>query len=156
MFLFLHHWPKNDKVKNQIKNSNCYINNKNDIKNLQKVVYTALLGNYDKTHSITKEDGYDYFMFTDQNLLNNSQSNWTILHISEEIKSLNLTKFKLQRYFKLHPHLFFRKYNLSIYIDASFEIKGNLDEFLLRILTPKLSNIVNFNQKLFLVIKKGL
>ena len=78
-------------------------------------------------------------MFTDQKLENNSQSNWTILHLGEEVKSLNLSIFKLQRYFKTHPHLYFKKYDLSIYIDASFEIKGNLDEFLLRILTPKIT-----------------
>jgi len=130
---------KNNKVTNQIINYKNNINNISDIKNLKKVVYTALLGNYDKAHPIAKEEGYDYFMFTDQKFQNNSKSNWTILHIGEEVKSLNLSTFKLQRYFKTHPHLYFKQYNLSIYIDASFEIKGNLDEFLLRILTPKLS-----------------
>ena len=143
IFIFLlaiyYLWSQNYKKTNQRSNYKSNINNINDIKNLKKVVYTALLGNYDKAHPIAKEDGYDYFMLTDQKFKNNSKSNWTYLHIGEEIKSLNLSTFKLQRYFKTHPHLYFKKYNLSIYIDASFEIKGNLDEFLLRILTPKLS-----------------
>jgi len=106
------------------------------IKKLKKVVYTALLGKYDKIHSIIKEDGYDYFMFTDQIFQNKSDLNWTILPIDKEMKYLNLNIIKRQRYFKTHPHLFFQKYDLSIYIDSSFEIKGNLDEFLLRILNP--------------------
>ena len=109
------------------------------IKNLKKVVYTALLGNYDAIHSIVKEKGYDYIMFTDQNFDNNSDSNWTFLDIGEMIKYLNINIIKRQRYFKTQPHLFFRNYDLSIYIDSTFEIKGQLDELLLRILTPKKS-----------------
>ena len=46
---------------------------------------------------------------------------------------------KKQRFIKTHPHLFFKNYDLSIYIDTTFSIKGKLDEFLIRILTPKLS-----------------
>ena len=101
------------------------------IKNLKKVVYTALLGNYDAIHSIVKEKGYDYIMFTDQNFDNNSDSNWTFLDIGEMIKYLNINIIKRQRYFKTQPHLFFRNYDLSIYIDSTFEIKGQLDELLL-------------------------
>ena len=46
---------------------------------------------------------------------------------------------KKQRFYKTQPHLFFKNYDLSIYIDGTFEIKGNLDDFLLRILTPNIS-----------------
>ena len=107
--------------------------------NLKKVVYTALLGKYDKLRSIIKENGYDYYLLTDQFLENQSNLNWTILNIEDQIKYLNINVFKRQRFFKTHPHLFFKEYDLSIYIDSTFEIKGHLDEFLLRILTPKLS-----------------
>ena len=44
-----------------------YLIDNNYIKALKKVVYTALFGNYDQIHSINKEKGYDYFMFTEQN-----------------------------------------------------------------------------------------
>ena len=77
-------WSQNYRKANQIIYSKNNISNISEIKNLKKVVYTALLGNYDKGRPIKKEDGYDY-------------------------------------------------------IDTTFEIKGNLDEFLLRILTPKVS-----------------
>ena len=78
-------------------------------------------------------------MFTDLNFDNQTNLNWTILKIDEEIKVSNTNIFKRQRFFKTHPHLFFKNYDLSIYIDSNFEIKGKLDEFLLRILTPKLN-----------------
>lgn len=109
------------------------------IKNLRKVVYTALLGKYDNVHPIVKENGYDYLMFTDQIFENKLNLNWTIVNIDEELKYLNINMIKRQRFFKTHPHFFLKNYDLSIYIDSTFEIQGKLDEFLLRILTPKLS-----------------
>jgi len=113
----------------------------NYFKSLKKVVYTILIGNYDNIHPIIKENGYDYFMITDQNFENKTDINWTILNIDKKIKFKNKKDLiKKQRFYKTHPHLFFPNYNLSIYIDATYEIKGKLDDFLLRILTPK-SNI---------------
>ena len=115
------------------------IYNKDYLPTLKKVVYSALLGNYDKIHAINKEKGYDYFMLTDQDLVNKSNCNWTILSLK---KRGNLSKrdiSKLQRFYKTHPHLFFKDYDLSIYVDSNFEIKGKLDDFLLRILSPNIS-----------------
>jgi len=109
------------------------------VKSLKKVVYTALFGKYDNVKPINKEYGYDYFMFTDQNL-SNTTTNWTILNIDKNINySKKFEVMKIQRFFKTHPHIFFKDYDLSIYIDGTFSIKGNLDEFLLRILTKNKS-----------------
>lgn len=111
----------------------------NYIKKLKKVVYTIILGGYDKVKSFYKQNGYDYFLFSDDNSTNKiKNTNWTILEIPDEIKNLNISTVKKQRFIKLHPHLFFKKYDLSIYIDGTFIIKGNLNEFLLRILSPNL------------------
>ena len=52
------------------------------------------------------------------------------------IEKTNISKIKMTRYFKLFPHLFFKDYDLSIYIDASFTVKGNLKELLIKILNP--------------------
>ena len=110
----------------------------NYIKSLKKVVYTALFGNYDKIHSIQQEDGYDYFMFTDQKL-ENKTTNWTILNVEQNLNFSNKREvMKKQRFYKTHPHLFFKNYDLSIYIDTTFKINGNLDDFLLRIFNPNL------------------
>ena len=53
--------------------------------------------------------------------------------------TIEIRTIKQQRFFKTHPHLFFQNYDLSIYIDSTIEIKGKLDEFLLRILSPNLN-----------------
>ena len=106
--------------------------------NLKKVIYTIILGSYDKPKSFNKQEGYDYFLFTDDNSIEQyKNTNWTLLKVPDEVKNLNLSRVKMQRFLKLHPHLYFKNYELSIYIDGTFIIKGNLDEFLLRILTPK-------------------
>ena len=53
------------------------------------------------------------------------------------MKKLKISNVKKQRFIKLHPHLFFKDYNISIYIDGTFKISKYLDEFLMRILSPK-------------------
>ena len=133
------------KINNRnIKIFNFNENNKNIINyfnSLKKVVYTILLGNYDDIHPINKEKGYDYFMITDQNFENKTNINWTIIYVDKKTKFRNEREIiKKQRFYKTHPHLFFKNYDLSLYIDATYEIKGKLDDFLLRILTPN-SNI---------------
>ena len=102
-----------------------------------------LYGKYDIIHPIKKEEGYDYFLFTDQHLDDKTNNIWQILKIDEKIVFPNISdikkKIKTQRFYKTHPHLFFKDYDLSIYIDATFKIKGRLDDLLLRILTPNKS-----------------
>lgn len=109
----------------------------NDIIKMKKVVYTVNFGNYDKLKKINKQEGYDYFAFLDTDIDKYKDTNWTIIPVSEEINNLNVSYLKKTRFIKLYPHLFFKNYSLSIYIDAAYEIKGDLNEFLLRILEPK-------------------
>ena len=111
----------------------------NYIHNLKKVVYTINLGNYDEIRGINKQSGYDYFLFVDKFDEIYNGSNWTIILLPESIKNLNISLIKKQRFIKTHPHLFFPNHDLSIYMDATYEINGNLDEFLLRFLTSKYS-----------------
>ena len=123
-----------------IYNHQKYLNSINYIRSLKKVVYTILLGKYDNVHYLIKEKGYDYFMITDQKFKKQSKINWTILNFrpKKRYKSI-MSRIKKQRFYKTHPHLFFKNYDLSIYVDATYAIKGNLDEFLLRILSPNKS-----------------
>ena len=99
------------------------------------VVYSALFGNYDALLPFSKEKNFDYFLFTNNKI--KTSTNWTILPIPQEIEKMNISTFKKQRYLKLHPHIYFNNYKLSIYMDTSFIIIGNLTEFLLRLLSPK-------------------
>ena len=97
------------------------------------VIYSCAIGNYDNISSFEKQKGFDYFFFTDQKIEN---TNWTILPIPKYVEKFNLSKVKKQRYIKIHPHKFFKKYDLSIYIDANYVIKGDLNDFLINILNP--------------------
>lgn len=95
---------------------------------------------YDKINKIIKQEGYDYYLITDQIIENKTELNWTILQISEKLNFSNQREIiKRQRYYKIHPHLFFQNYDLSIYFDTKYTVQGNLDEFLLRILTDNIS-----------------
>lgn len=137
--IYFYNYKKNGEKENHFINYQTNNNITNYVKSLKKVVYTVIIGNYDAAHSIIKENGYDYYMFTDQNFQNNTL-NWTILNVEQVVNSLNkIDRIKCQRFYKTHPHLFFKDYDLSIYFDATYECKGNLDEFLIRILTPNLS-----------------
>ena len=97
------------------------------------IVYSCLIGDYDKVSTFQRQRGYDYILFTDQKILN---TNWSVLPIPQEVKKLNVSDIKKQRYIKIHPHIFFKNYDLSIYIDANYIIKGDLDDFLLNTLNP--------------------
>ena len=103
------------------------------IKKIKKVVYSVIIGKYDYILTFKKQEGYSYYLFADQNYKN---TNWTIIPISKIIEKTNISKIKMTRYFKLFPNLFFKDYDLSIYIDASFIAKGNLNELLIKTLNP--------------------
>ena len=134
--LFLYYCYINKRNINSINKYDKYSIDINYIKSLKKVVYTALIGKYDDISTINIEKGYDYFIFTDQ-IFENKKTNWTILNIEKNINFSNkLEVLKLQRFYKTHPHIYFENYDLSIYVDTTFEIFGNLDNFLLRILSP--------------------
>ena len=102
---------------------------------MKKVIYTVILGGYDELKPFNKEKEFDYYIFSDRyNESNNS--NWTFLPIPKEVNNINISTVKKQRYIKLHPHVFFKNYDISIYIDGTFQILGDLNEFLFRIISP--------------------
>ena len=86
----------------------------------RRVIYTALVGDYDEIVPIKAGINYDCFMFTDI-ALNKAPKNtgWTFLKIdSRKGKSKNL----INRWYKMHPHLLFPNHKSSIYIDANVQI----------------------------------
>jgi hypothetical protein len=111
---------------------NNYKYNKKYIQRIKKVVYSILIGKYDKISTFAKQKDYKYFLFSD---IKYDNTNWTIIPFSK-IKKKKISKIKMTRYIKLFPHLFFKNYELSIYIDASYVINGDLNELLLRALNP--------------------
>ena len=101
--------------------------------NRKVIVYFCLIGDYDNVTSFNKQKGYDYILFTDQKINN---TNWTIFPIPDSVLNLKVSKIKKQRYMKIMPHKFFKNYDLSLYIDANYEIKGDLDDYLVNTLNP--------------------
>jgi hypothetical protein len=94
-------------------------------KSKKKVVYTALINNYDKLHEPEKvTKNWDYIYFSDNPQL--SSKVWKIVHIE---KNLN-NPFLQNRQYKILYHKHLQDYELSIYIDANIIIKGNLNIFL--------------------------
>lgn len=93
---------------------------------LKKVIYTCISGPYDRLREPKYiEDGYDYICFTDQNFTSNI---WNFRPIPEELDKLS--QVKKQRCIKILPHLFLPEYDFSVWVDASVEIKGSIDEYM--------------------------
>ena len=111
---------------------NYYKYNKKYIQRIKKVVYSILIGKYDKISTFDKQKDYKYFLFSD---IKYDNTNWTIIPFSKLTKK-KISKIKMTRYVKLFPHLFFKNCELSIYIDASYIINQDLNELLLRALNP--------------------
>ena len=104
---------------------------------MEKVIYSVLLDNYDLLYNFKKIEGFDYYLFSDIEL--KDPKNWTILKIPDFVKNMNINIVKKQRFLKLHPHLFFKNYDLSIYLDCNLLMLGDINEFLERLLSPKFS-----------------
>ena len=123
--------------KESIYNEDNFYEHLNSFNQLKKVVFSVLIGEYDIISTFNLQNGFDYYLFTDNFNVNLNHTNWTIIPIPEEVKQLNVGRVKKQRYIKVHPHLYFKDYDLSIYIDATFKIIGDLNSFLIRVLSPK-------------------
>ena len=82
------------------------------------VVYTALYGNHDSLKEpVMAQDECSFVCFTDMNDIDSN---------TFEVKRyprINFDPVRSARFFKLLPHLFFPKYEYSIWIDASIVIK---------------------------------
>ena len=90
------------------------------------VVYTCITGGYDFLRPPVKTDGVDYICFTDD--MNMAANGWTLRPMPEGLEGL--TKPKQQRMVKILPHKYLPEYDISVYVDGSFEVKGGLKEFL--------------------------
>lgn len=87
-------------------------------------VYTCIIGKYDKViEPVYVSDKCDYYIITDQDIDDNSI--WKKIDINT-IKIVGLKNNELNRYVKLHPHIFFENYNYSIYLDGNVRIISDL------------------------------
>jgi hypothetical protein len=103
-----------------------YKNLENKLVKNKIVVYTCISGNYDSIKDIVnKEENIDYICFTDQDIFSNS---WKIKKIPEFLNYLDQTK--RARCLKILPHLFLPEYEISIWVDGSIEVLGNINKLI--------------------------
>lgn len=89
--------------------------------------YTCITSGYDSLKPISsqKSNDVDFICFTDdQNL---KQLNWETRLIPAELGGLS--KVKQQRVVKICPHRYLKDYDISVWIDGSIQIVGDLLEF---------------------------
>jgi hypothetical protein len=91
------------------------------------VVYTAITGNYDNLKEpLFIDSSITYVCFTNNKKLRSKI--WNI----EQIKNGEFSDRKLARVIKLRPHVFFKEYETSVWVDGKFEIDGDLREYIKR------------------------
>lgn len=92
----------------------------------KKVVYTCITGGYDILKEPKISLGFDYVCFTDNPSIKSDV--WEIRPLPKEVEALS--PIKQQRFIKINPHLFFKEYELSIWVDGNVSLKGNLNDFI--------------------------
>lgn len=101
------------------------------------VIYTAITGDYDKLREpLFLSDALTYVCIT--NNPNIKSEAWNI----EYVKNSNMDNVHLARHIKMNPHIFFREYETSVWVDGKYQI---MDDFITYILKyAKQSNILCF------------
>ena len=62
--------------------------------------------------------------------------------IPDYVNNMNISVIKKQRFIKLHPHLFFKENDLSLYIYSKYTLIGDLNNLIIRILSPNYNIIM--------------
>ena len=97
---------------------------------INKVVYTAITGNYDSLKLNQEAKDVDYVAFLEDPKVSNIGV-WEIRDMNEYLPSeyKDFDNNRRSKWFKLHPHkLFGKKYKYSVWIDGSVETKKDLGE----------------------------
>ena len=68
-------WEECDNWPNNGKDGKCTFECKIPKDSRKVIVYSCMIGNYDNVTSFNKQRGYDYILFTDQNIKN---TNWLL------------------------------------------------------------------------------
>lgn len=80
-------------------------------------VYTAIFeSNIPINEPMFCNPDYDYYIFTDQKLADNSH--WKNAKYNKDELPAGLNGAEKNRWFKLHPHLYFQRYDISVYVDG--------------------------------------
>lgn len=84
----------------------------------KKVIYTAVFGDRDDLKPIKKQNGFDYFVFTDNPSLKDPVFKTKI------IKPVDHDPCRNARFVKINPHLVLAGYEYWIWLDANIAAEG--------------------------------
>ena len=91
------------------------------------VCYTCIVGAYDSLKlPLMMSNNIDYVCFTDQRF--QIVGPWQLRNIPSDLQFLS--NVKKQRIVKICPHRFLKNYDISIWIDGSISIIGDLNTFI--------------------------
>lgn len=119
-------------IKNNFDNDTLFKDNQIYIENSyngEKVaIYTVNIGGYDTVlQPIIKSENVDYFYVSDKKPSNLGKWEW--IDANKFIKDLDTTNVKKARYIKTHPHLIFKDYKYSIFIDGNIRTVVDISKF---------------------------
>lgn len=93
----------------------------------KKVVYTCITDGYDTLSDPEYINGdFDYICFT--NTSGFTSNIWDLRPLPQEVEGLS--QVKKQRYVKINAHKLLSNYDISIWVDGSVDIRGNLNTLL--------------------------
>lgn len=100
----------------------------NDEKTQKKdiIVYTSIIGNYDKLKDPKYEgNNIRYYCITDNHSLKSNI--WKMKYV---VKPKDYSDVKYARYIKLHPEEFIGECEINVWVDAKYRIIGNIEEYI--------------------------
>ena len=123
--------------KDNYNNEKLFIDNeKNTIKSYDKnskiVIYTVNIGKYDNlVQPLFDNENVDFILVSDNKP--EHLGKWKWLDAKPIIGNLNLSNVKKARFIKTHPHLLFKDYKYSIFIDGNIRCVSDITKFINKI-----------------------
>ncbi len=85
-------------------------------------IYTCIIGNYDEFRKpLIMPDNCDFYFVTDK-IPENKITTFTYLNAYDYYKSNDKDSVLVNRFIKMHPHLMFKDYDYSIYLDGNIQV----------------------------------
>lgn len=89
---------------------------------MRKACFTALFSNYeDLKEPAIKPEGFNFYCFTDQDI---TSKIWKIIKIVPDMPAQ-----RMARKIKILPHVYLPDYEYTFWLDASFQINGDINDF---------------------------
>ncbi len=123
--------------KDNYANDKLFINNEDNMikeydKNERLAIYTVIIGKYDNlTQPLFTSDKVDYYVVSD--IKPNNLGVWKWIDANQFLPNIELTNVKKARFIKTHPHLIFKDYKYSMFIDGNIRCITDVTSFIERI-----------------------